>query len=119
MNIAEFMRIAKPYWAKIKSLLISELLRIVALYGEDILTDISGLPTEGEGVMTQGLFLKRKSVCLDCSLRTAWNTCDPGQVIAHETEKNADGTPLMVTGCGCGLKAKQKSIKDRCPAGKW
>ena len=120
MGLLSFIEEMKPYIEKLSSLSMKEIKRIASAYGMAAITELVGLPDEGEGVMTKKLYVERKMICAGCELKTPNNFCDPTKTKAHKTMIDPEtGGPLMVKGCSCGLWAKQKSFEDHCPAGEW
>ncbi len=109
----------KPYLEKLSTLSVVELISIFKAYGMAAITEITGLPDEGDGVMTKKIYAERKTKCAACPLKTKNNTCDPSMSRPHATMKNDDGSAVIVKGCGCGLWAKQNSYENHCPAGEW
>lgn len=109
----------KPYLEKLSSLSVVELVSIFKAYGLAAITELTGLPDQGDGIMTKSLYMERKMKCAACPLKTKANTCDPSKSREHVTLKNPDGSPQIVNGCGCGLWAKQNAYEYHCPAGEW
>lgn len=111
----------QKYADKLVSLSFADITHIATAWGYDIVTYISGLPDDDKGStqMSKSLYISRRKKCDACPLQTRGGWCDPSSQRTHVSLKNADGTPLTVNGCGCKLSAKQKSIKDNCPAGEW
>ena len=67
----------------------------------------------------EAIYKLRATICDSCPLKKG-NTCNTKLFINPET-KEVSTTPKkdFVKGCGCRLSAKQRSPKDKCPAGFW
>jgi hypothetical protein len=119
MNLKELA----PYVDKLTSLSLSKIISIGKSYGIAGIQVLVGLhydDDQGGTVMTQKELIRRREKCDGgCPLQTSQGWCNPGMSRAHVSEKNQDGTPLVVTGCACKLPVKQRDINEHCPAGEW
>ena len=102
----------------IRNISMADAMRIIGSVGSAAWLEFTGLPDSGAGVMTKDLWLFRNDKCDKCPLKTG-NRCDPSQKRDHVYEKDHNGMPKVVYGCGCGLWAKKKDINEHCPAGEW
>lgn len=113
-----FIELFNSYKTAIGRMTVDDAKTIVQSYGNYALSTFRDLPEDGEGIMTKGLLAKRKLACSECPVRNG-NTCVTTRTREHKTLKNDDGTPRIVSGCGCNLAAKQYNIGNSCPAGEW
>jgi len=55
---------------------------------------------------------RRMSICNACEFRV-------GKICSKKKSGKNVVTDMMVTGCGCNVKAKTLADASQCPAGKW
>lgn len=65
-----------------------------------------------ENTDIEKLSAQRMEICSTCPIRTG-NICDPNKFGKHIKTGNFE------CGCGCNLTAKTRSLKSKCPLGKW
>lgn len=108
----------KDYDFNILKMTPAQIFSILKSYGLQAIFDFNKLPDTGEGVLTKKIYLQRKAACTACPIKRG-NVCSIQLTRTHVSLKEADSSPKFVSGCGCGLKAKQVNIDKHCPAGEW
>lgn len=112
------LRYMKAYKDILTKMSFADFVKVIKAFGEAILFDVKKLPIESDVTMTRSDYLDRLSACAKCSLMVG-SKCDPLRSREHKFEKNDDGSPKIINGCGCHLPSKQKSPIHSCPAGEW
>lgn len=112
------LKYMKAYKDILTKMSFADFLKVIKAFGEGIVFDIKKLPVESDVTMTRSDYLDRLASCSKCKLMVG-SKCDPLRSREHVSDKNEDGTPKIVNGCGCHLPSKQKSPIHSCPAGEW